>query len=108
MFIYRKCNCSDKNALNKSINVASSRLADLLKLIAVPARLEILLLLEEKSHCVCDIETHTKLSQSLTSHHLADLTTADLIASYRQGKFVHYKLTSKGFELVKNLRQISN
>jgi ArsR family transcriptional regulator len=67
-----------------------------------------LFLLEERGHCVCDIETHTKLSQSLTSHHLADLTSAGLIASYKEGKFVHYKLTNKGVELVKNLKQISN
>jgi DNA-binding transcriptional ArsR family regulator len=106
MFIYKRCNCADKTVLNKNIQDKSSALTDLLKIIAVPTRLEILLLLEEKGHCVCDIETHTKLSQSLTSHHLSDLTSVGLIKNYKQGKFVHYKLTSKGLELVKNLKQI--
>src|ERR1035437_7090270 len=105
-YMYKKCDCADKTTLNKSIQSTSSSLADLLKLIAVPTRLEILLLLEEKGHCVCDIEAHTKLSQSLTSHHLADLASAGLITSYKQGKFVHYKLTNKGRDLVKNLKQI--
>jgi ArsR family transcriptional regulator len=108
MFIYKRCDCSDKTALNKSIQTASSNLTDLLKLVAVPTRLEILFLLEEKGHCVCDIETHTKLSQSLTSHHLSDLATAGLITKYKQGKFVHYKLTGKGQTFVKNLKQINN
>lgn len=108
MFMYKKCNCSDKTTLNKNIQTTASNLTDLLKLVAVPARLEILFLLEEKSHCVCDIEAHTKLSQSLTSHHLSDLTAADLITSFKEGKFVHYKLTNKGQELVKNLKQINN
>jgi ArsR family transcriptional regulator len=108
MFIYKRCNCANKTALNKSIQTASSNLTDLLKLVAVPTRLEMLFLLEEKPHCVCDIEAHTKLSQSLTSHHLSDLTSAGLITNYKEGKFVHYKLTHKGQELVKNLRQINN
>ncbi len=107
MFIYKRCNCSDKSALNKSIQTSSANLADLLKLISVPARLEILFLLEEKAHCVCDIEVHTKLSQSLTSHHLSDLTQAGLINRFKQGKFVHYKLTDKGQELIKNLKQLN-
>jgi ArsR family transcriptional regulator len=106
--MYKRCNCSDKTALNNSIQASALGLTDLLKLVSVPARLEMLFLLEEKGHCVCDIETHTKLSQSLTSHHLADLTGAGLIESYKQGKFVHYKLTNKGQELVKNLKQIKN
>jgi ArsR family transcriptional regulator len=106
--MYKKCNCSDKTTLNKSIQATASNLTDLLKLVAVSTRLEILFLLEEKSHCVCDIEAHTKLSQSLTSHHLSDLTAADLITSFKEGKFVHYKLTNKGQELVKNLKQINN
>ncbi len=108
MFIYKRCDCVDKAALNKSIQTSASGLTDLLKLVAVPTRLEILFLLEEKSHCVCDIEAHTKLSQSLTSHHLSDLMEAGLIASYKDGKFVNYKLTNKGQELVKNLKQINN
>ena len=108
MFMYKKCNCSDKTTINKNIQATTSNLTDLLKLVAVPTRLEILFLLEEKSHCVCDIEAHTKLSQSLTSHHLSDLTTADLITSFKEGKFVHYKLTNKGQTLVKNLKQINN
>jgi ArsR family transcriptional regulator len=104
--MYKRCNCSNKTDLNKSIQASALNLTDLLKLVSVPARLEMLFLLEEKGHCVCDIETHTKLSQSLTSHHLSDLTAAGLIENYKEGKFVHYKLTDKGQELVKNLKQI--
>jgi ArsR family transcriptional regulator len=107
MFIYKRCNCADKQTLNKSIQEQSSSLTDLLKLVAVPARLEILFLLEEKAHCVCDIEAHTKLSQSLTSHHLSDLVKAGLITRYKQGKFVHYKLTDKGQELTRNLKHLN-
>lgn len=105
--MYKKCNCSDKTNLNRRIKASTLGLTDLLKLVSVPARLEMLFLLEEKGHCVCDIETHTKLSQSLTSHHLADLTGAGLITSYKEGKFVHYKLTGKGQQIVKSLKQLS-
>ena len=108
MFIYKRCNCSSETSLNKNIYSSSPNLSTLLKLVSVPARLEILFLLEKKSHCVCDIETHTKFSQSLVSHHLSDLTEAGLVESYKNGKFVDYKLTSKGQELIKNLNKINN
>jgi ArsR family transcriptional regulator len=106
--MYKRCNCADKTALNKTVQSTAFDLTNLLKIIAVPTRLEILFLLEEKSHCVCDIEAHTKLSQSLTSHHLSDLMAASLVASFKDGKFVNYKLTDKGRELVSNLKNINN
>jgi len=108
MFIYKRCSCSPKTSLRKKGYFSSSNLSDLLKLVSVPTRLEILLLLEGKPHCVCDIQTHTKLSQSLISHHLSDLTKAGFIESDKEGKFVEYKLTDKGQKLIKNLNMISN
>ncbi|MCL5008962.1 MAG: metalloregulator ArsR/SmtB family transcription factor, partial [Patescibacteria group bacterium] len=68
----------------------------LLKLVSAPSRLNILLLLKQSPHCVCDIEAHTQLSQTLISHHLADLVKADLVVSKKDGKFIEYSLTQKG------------
>lgn len=77
--------------------------AGLLKLVSVPSRLNILLLLKQSPHCVCDIQSHTKLSQTLISHHLADLMKAGLVAGEKAGKFIEYSLTGKGKKIVANL-----
>lgn len=107
MFIYKRCSCSTKSSLNKNIQTVSSSLSDLLKLVSVPARLSILFLLEEKPHCVCDIEAHTNFSQSLISHHLSDLISAGVIRNYKTGKFVEYTLTENGKSLVKTLKGLN-
>jgi DNA-binding transcriptional ArsR family regulator len=39
---------------------------------------------------------HFEMSQSLISHHLADLKEMGLIKDERQGKRVYYSLTEKG------------
>ena len=102
MFIYKRCCCSSKKSSccsSKELNKLSSDLS----VISVKTRLEILYLLKYKPHCVCDIEAHTGMSQSLISHHLADLENSHLIKSKREGKFVDYFLTTKGAKTVRAL-----
>ena len=52
--------------------------------------------LKDRSHCVCDLVVHTDQSQSLISHHLADLANAGFVKSKRKGKYLDYCLTDKG------------
>lgn len=47
--------------------------------------------------------SHTNMSQSLASHHLADLAAAGLIGNKREGKYVDYFLTKKGKNFLKAL-----
>ena len=106
MFIYKRCKCETKsNTLQSKSRNAS--LAGLLKLVSVPSRLSILALLGNGSHCVCDIMTHSNMSQTLASHHLADLTKAGLIESQKNGQFVDYSLTKKGSVLVLHLEKLT-
>lgn len=106
MFMFKRCNCiskvsgccwSDKDVTNLSSD---------LTIIAVKSRLELLFLLKSKSHCVCDLITHTNMSQSLISHHLADLMKSKLVYSKREGKFIEYFLTKKGEKVVQALDSI--
>jgi ArsR family transcriptional regulator len=64
------------------------------------------MLLRQSPHCVCDIESHTKLSQTLISHHLADLLKAGLIERKKDGKFIEYSLNPKGKKVVTNLAKL--
>ena len=74
-------------------------LSSLLKLIGEESRLKILCILKQGRHCVCEVEKHIGLSQSLISHHLKDLKVAGLISDEKKGLWVHYSLTKKGHKL---------
>lgn len=84
--------CSSSNPLSKDILVLSK----LLLLIGEESRLKLLCILRQGEHCVCELMPHTKLSQTLTSHHLKDLKKSQLVTSTKRGLRVYYKLTSYG------------
>jgi DNA-binding transcriptional ArsR family regulator len=103
MFIGKRCKCSSKN--NKCLQSKENlkKLSDNLTLLSVKSRLDILFLLKDKHHCVCDLITHTDMSQSLVSHHLSDLASAGFVTNKREGKYMEYCLTQKGKNLVRTL-----
>lgn len=93
-----KCCTNNKSEFNKVGSLAS-----LLKLVSVESRLKILCILQQGSHCVCEIEHHINESQSLISHHLKDLKKLGLIQDEKKGKFVHYELTEIGKHITSSL-----
>ena len=106
-YMYQRCHCSIKPKEYQFSDEQISLLENRLKLIGVKARLELLLLLQEGSHCVCDLTTHSGLSQSLISHHLADLQEACFITSKKEGKYVEFSLTENGKELLHALGHVA-
>lgn len=85
-----------------------SSLSQLLNLVGEESRLKILCILRQDKHCVCEIEKHVDLSQSLISHHLRDLKTAEIIQSEKKGQWVYYSLTPKGEKITNLLFSIDN
>lgn len=77
----------------------ANSLAQLLQLVGETNRLQILCLLRKSSHCVCEIMDHFPMSQSLISHHLADLREAGIVTSVKAGRKVQYSLTKRGKEI---------
>lgn len=103
MFISKRCDCFSKISKCCQKEEVSKSLSKDLGLLSVKSRLDILFLLKAKPHCVCDLENHTGMSQSLISHHLSDLTNAGFIESKREGKYMDYCLTDKGRRFLKAL-----
>lgn len=64
----------------------------LFKALADETRLRILGLLLTGEVCVCDIHETLKIPQSKASRHLAYLRQAGLVATRRDGLWVHYRL----------------
>jgi ArsR family transcriptional regulator len=75
----------------------ATQLADmepLFKALADATRLRILGLLLTGEVCVCDIHESLKIPQSKASRHLAYLRKSGLVATRRQGLWIHYRLGS--------------
>ncbi|MDA8148696.1 MAG: metalloregulator ArsR/SmtB family transcription factor [Actinomycetota bacterium] len=63
---------------------------DLLRAVAVEARLRILWALLHGEHSVNDLADHVGASPSAVSQHLRQLRALGLVATRRQGTFVYY------------------
>lgn len=74
-------------------------LSSLLKIVSDNNRLQILCILQNGEHCVCELMEHVKLSQSLISHHLKDLKDYGLVSDRKDSKWSYYSLTPKGKEI---------
>lgn len=67
----------------------------LFKALADKTRLKILLLLDIREMCVCEIMVALNLTQPTASHHLGILESVGLVKDRREGKWVFYKLKNK-------------
>ena len=89
-----------------STSVESNKIVELvntLKIVTEPNRLRLLCVLRTSEHCVCELEDHTNLSQSLISHHLRDLKDAGIVTSKKKSLRVYYSLTKKGRHIINTL-----
>ena len=83
------------------------RVADLLKQVSDPTRLQVLMLLSEKERNVTELcaDLGTQ-SQPAVSHHLALLRHGRLIEPRRSGKHNFYALTEAGRELAQVVNSV--
>jgi ArsR family transcriptional regulator len=65
------------------------------KALADPTRIRILGLLAGGETCVCHIHESLRLPQSLVSRHLAYLRRAGLVATRKDGLWVHYRIAPR-------------
>ena len=69
-------------------------LVDLLKALAHPMRLRILALLRPGEMCVCQVTEVLGLAPSTVSEHLTALRRAEVLVERKEGKWVHYALST--------------
>jgi ArsR family transcriptional regulator, arsenate/arsenite/antimonite-responsive transcriptional repressor len=80
---------------------AAERLAEAMKVLADPARLQLLSLISarpNKEACVCHLTAPLGLSQPTVSHHLKVLHEAGLLAREQRGKWVYYRMLIDGWD----------
>src|SRR5438270_12486459 len=98
---------SSKSAQPTRPSAEIRRVADLLKQVSDPTRLQVLLLLSDKERNVSELcaDLGTQ-SQPAVSHHLALLRHGRLIEPRRSGKHNFYGLTAGGRELAQVVKSI--
>ncbi len=83
---------------------AAEDLADLLKAVADPTRLQLLALIAASpagESCVCALTEPLGLTQPTVSHHLRILTRAGLLSREQRGTWAWYRLIPKRFAEVR-------
>jgi ArsR family transcriptional regulator len=64
----------------------------LFRALADPTRLRLLNLIADREICVCYLVEILRMNQPKVSRHLAYLRRAGIVASRREGKWMHYRL----------------
>jgi ArsR family transcriptional regulator, arsenate/arsenite/antimonite-responsive transcriptional repressor len=78
--------------VTKAENIPSLDL--LFRALADPTRLRLLNLIADREICVCYFVEILRISQPKVSRHLAYLRRAGIVASRREGKWMHYRLVA--------------
>ena len=73
-------------------------LSELFKVLSDPMRLQVILALQHKELCVCDLAEALGVTPPAISHHLRMLKSVRLVRYYRSGKHVYYKLDDDHIE----------
>src|SRR5215470_17429398 len=76
----------------------------LLKALADATRLRILGLLLSGEVCVCHIHESLRIPQSKASRHLAYLRRSGLVATRREGLWIHYRLADVRDPVLRTIR----
>lgn len=77
-----------------------SKLADSLKALGDPTRLQIIALLNHRDCCVCELVPIFGISQPAISKHLYRLKSSGLVKEARKGQWVFYSLNREQFDVI--------
>jgi ArsR family transcriptional regulator, arsenate/arsenite/antimonite-responsive transcriptional repressor len=88
----------------------AEELADVLKAVADPTRLQLLSLVGaagEGEACVCDLTEPLGLTQPTISHHLKVLVDAGLLTRDRRGSWAYFRLVRDRFDELRTLLDVA-
>lgn len=77
----------------------------ILKVLSHPSRLQIVMLLLNRDHCVCEIIYELKERQNLISYNLGILKRYKLIDSYYRSKHKFYRLNDNAVNTVRLIKE---
>jgi len=92
-----------KFALNMPAGTDLKDAVNILKALADPTRLRIMLLLRRRELCVCELMFVLEMEQSRVSHHMRVLREAGIAEDVREGRWIIYRVPAAAAGLVEEL-----
>jgi ArsR family transcriptional regulator len=89
---------------HKPLRQASKEIAKKLKLLSNSGRLEILLMLEQREHCMDEMARKLKSKKPAISYHLSLLKKHDMICVKKRSRFTFYSLSQSGKKAIAALK----
>ena len=77
--------------------------AKIMKAMADENRLAILDYLQKEEKCACDILEELEITQPTLSHHMKILVDSGLVDCCKDGKWMHYSLSTEGGRCVREI-----
>ena len=65
-------------------------------------RIRILELLGDGEKCACKLLEEMSISQPTLSHHMKILCDSGIVVGRREGKWMHYRISSEGVQIARN------
>ena len=81
---------------HESLRATSNEIAGKFKILSNSGRVEILLMLEQREHCMDEIARKLKVQKSAVSYHLGLLKKHGLICVKKRSRFAFYALSHDG------------
>ncbi len=81
---------------HESLRVESDEIAIKFKILSNSKRVEILLLLEQREHCMDEMARKLKVSKSAISYHLGLLKKHGMICIKKRSQFAYYAISCEG------------
>ena len=86
-----------------------TKIADYLKILGAPFRIQILYSIGYGEACVCHLEAVLKKRQAYISQHLKVMRDVGILDTRREGKYIYYRVADKSlFDLIKSAAGILN
>ena len=92
-----------KFALSMPEGAGLKEVVRILKALADPTRLRIMLLLRRRELCVCELMFILEMEQSRVSHHMRTLRDAGIAEDVREGRWIIYRVPEASRGLVEDL-----
>ena len=95
--------------MNMKIKSAETQVADYLKLLGSPFRIQILFSIGYGEACVCHLEAILNKRQAYISQHLMILRDAGILETRRDGKYIFYRVADQNiFDLLESTARMLN
>jgi ArsR family transcriptional regulator len=91
---------------HKPVRHASREIVRKLKLLSNSYRIEILLMLEQREHCMDEIAKKLMAEKSAVSYHLGLLTKHGMICKIKRTRFAFYSLSQEGKRTISIFRKL--